>query len=340
MIWRSRGDGRRDYFNAGWSAFTGLTPQETAGDGWRRSVHPDDLAPYMAVIQDVDAHPQPFQTEYRLRRHDGVYRTVIERAAPFTDDSGAFAGFVGSSVDIHDVRQAEAEKSNFAARIAHELRTPLTSAMAYVEAIRRRAGRRQEIGDDLFERLHRQIERFSSLVQDLGEVTQAGEARRLPLRVAPVDLTEVVREGVGFFTYGLATDVQGLHTISIEAPEERLLVRGDRRRLDQVVANLLDNAVKFSPKGGPIRIILQPGPTAHTLSISDTGIGVPREEIPLLARPYYRASNVPGASISGLGLGLSVTKGIVEAHGGALTIASELGKGTTVAVQLPKAAAP
>ncbi|WNG51185.1 PAS domain-containing protein [Archangium minus] len=298
MVWRSGVDAHCNYFNATWLRFTGRTLEQEMGDGWISGVHPDDLRRCMDTYLSNFERRTAFEMEYRLRRHDGVYRYIFDRGVPFTDDAGQFAGFIGSCVDVHERREANRAKATFLALATHELRTPLTSMRMYMEALRRQLSQAQEelATSSPLLRLNAQLERVSSLVQDLEETGRLEAELPLVMHKEELELS-----------------------------------------MEQVLSNLLTNAVKYSPKGGPIHVTLAREGAGFALSVKDSGIGIPAADFPSLTRRYFRASNVSPENYPGLGLGLSLVKEILEAHGGGLRIQSELGQGTTLTLLLPEA---
>ncbi len=347
MIWRAGLDAKCDYFNETWLAFTGRTIDQELGDGWTEGVHPDDLTRCVDIYRSSFEARVPFEMEYRLRRHDGVYRYIFDRGVPFSGDDGRFGGYIGSCVDVHERREADRQKARFLSMLAHELRTPLTSMRAYVEGLRRRLSRGQPIAAEPLDRLAVQIDRFAELVRDMSDVARLEAGRSLPLDVAPVDLAALAREGVGRLVEQLRFDEGRLgggagsrkHTVELQGAGAPAPIRADRRRLAQVLTHLLENAVKYSPHGGTIRVTLEPGEKEHALSISDQGIGVPPAEIASLGRPYFRTSNASSSNYPGLGLGLAVAREVVARHGGRIWFESRLGHGTTAHLALPAGSA-
>lgn len=344
MIWRSGLDARCDYVNGTWLAFTGRTLEQEVGEGWASGVHPDDADRRLEVHRSSFARREAFEVEYRLRRADGVYRHIFERAMPFKADDATFAGYIGSCMDVHERRESERQKAAFLSMIAQELRAPLTSMRAYVEGLRRRAGRGQPVEDPPVERLAAQVSRFGELVGEMNDAARLESGRPLPIDVAEVDLAGLARDVVGRHLErlrseeGRAAPAGGSgrqHALVLEAAAGPAMVQGDRRRLDQVLSSLLDNAVKYSPDGGTVRVTLARRGDEHAMSISDEGIGVPPGEIASLGRPYFRTSNAPSCHQAGLGLGLAVAREILGRHGGRLWFESKLGQGTTVFLALP-----
>ncbi|WNG40755.1 PAS domain-containing protein [Archangium violaceum] len=341
MVWRSGVDAHCNYFNATWLRFTGRTLEQEMGDGWISGVHPDDLRRCMDTYLSNFERRTAFEMEYRLRRHDGVYRYIFDRGVPFTDDAGQFAGFIGSCVDVHERREANRAKATFLALATHELRTPLTSMRMYMEALRRQLSQAQEelATSSPLLRLNAQLERVSSLVQDLEDTGRLEAELPLVMHKEELELSELVQTVVATHRDTDTFRARGKqrHVFELTLPPGPHHVVADRQRMEQVLNNLLTNAVKYSPKGGPIHVTLAREGAGFALSVKDSGIGIPAADIPSLTRRYFRASNVSAENYPGLGLGLSLVKEILEAHGGGLRIQSELGQGTTLTLLLPEA---
>jgi PAS domain S-box-containing protein len=193
MLWMAAGDGERAFFNDAWLAFTGRTLAEESGGGWRDAVHAEDRARVERSEHDATRRREPFEATFRLRRYDGTFRWVTDRGAPFAD-GGRFAGFVGCCSDVHEERTADDGKSAFLSLVAHELRTPLTSVLAYLEALRRSGDRQKLLSSGLVDRLAAQMNRFSSLVDDLADAARWPRGTMLPLVAQELDLRELVAE--------------------------------------------------------------------------------------------------------------------------------------------------
>ncbi len=337
MIWRAGLDAQRDYCNDTWLEFSGRTLAQEAGEGWIESVHADDRDKCLAIYRDHFARRRPFELEYRLRRHDGHYRYILDRGVPYEgDDGGQLAGFVGSCIDVHERRELDRQRAQFHALIAHELRTPLTSMATIVETIRRKGIKGQPVGDEMYLRFNAQVDRLAALIEDLSEVATLEEGRALPVQKTRVDLAAIVRDVVVVYRDAAqARSAERRPTFTVDAVDDGCFVAGDRRRLEQVLGNLLDNAMKYSPHGGEITVTLAVADGRARLVVGDRGIGIPAAELTVVGRRYYRATNAAMTSYPGLGLGLSLCKELVERHDGQLTVTSALGQGTTVAIELP-----
>ncbi len=166
LIWRSGANAHRDYFNDSWLRFTGRSREEELGEGWMQGVHPDDLQRRTDLFLDPLRGLAPFEVEYRLRRHDGLYRWVLERGVPIHEED-AIRGFVGACLDIHDRRRGEESREAALRMIAHELRTPLQAVKMRAEVMRRAAAGGEVCTPDMFDRLDVQIDRLGRLISDL-----------------------------------------------------------------------------------------------------------------------------------------------------------------------------
>lgn len=233
--------------------------------------------------------------------------------------------------EARGVPSQEARES-FLRMMAHELRTPLQAITMLVEAMRRGAAAGQVCTPKMFERLEAQFDRFTRLVGDLAETGDAGGAS---MRKTRLDLATLLRRLVGVRS-GELQDAPGRsrHRLAFRGPDHAEM-EGDQRRLEQVFQNVLDNALKFSPRGGAVEVALDSAHHAHRVTVRDEGVGIPAEELPMVSRRFFRASNAPERNFPGMGLGLATARDIVEKHAGFLSVASEAGRGTEVTIVLP-----
>jgi signal transduction histidine kinase len=233
--------------------------------------------------------------------------------------------------------RAEAEaaltlRDQFLTVASHELRTPIAALLHNVELLERRLARKSELGEQLrqsFAAMHRQLARLQSLIAAMLDVSRI-ERGQLNIAHDPVDLADMVRSVVDE-----VRPTTPAHPIELIAPPGAILVRGDAVRLSQVLLNLLQNAIKYSPDGGPIRVEVVRAADGVSVSITDRGIGIPPDALPHLFERFYRAPAVRSEHISGMGIGLYVVREIVALHGGKVTVSSTAGVGSTFTVHLP-----
>jgi signal transduction histidine kinase/HAMP domain-containing protein len=263
----------------------------------------------------------------------GGRRTFARYAAPVHDGRGRLIGRLLVVRDITGEREAERAKQDFFALVSHELRTPLTAILGYVELL---------MSDDTdgfpaehvrhLEVIDRNARRLVRLVGDLLFAAQVDGA---PLLLEPgeVELAALVRDAVELAR--CRAEEAGIVLVTELESVERCI--GDRDRLAQVLDNLLLNALKFTPPGGRVVTRLTSADAQARIEVADTGIGIAAEDLPHLFDRFYRARNATGQSVPGLGLGLTIVRTIVEGHGGAVSVRSRVGEGTSFTVVLPVA---
>jgi signal transduction histidine kinase len=237
------------------------------------------------------------------------------------------------------LQQVDEERERFLSIVSHELRTPLTPLKALAQLQLGRLRRSQARGTPMdlealernLESIERQVDRMNGLVSDLLSVSRAGRGQ-LAMDRAPFDLAAEVRDVVG--RYVAATREEGRHSFAIDSPDT-LTYDGDQARIDQLLMNLVGNAVKYSPRGGQVAVHLARENGAAEIAVTDQGIGIPASDIPRLGGAFTRGIG-KAATFAGMGIGLYVAKIVAEGHGGSLELESAgEDKGTTVRVRLP-----
>jgi signal transduction histidine kinase len=252
-------------------------------------------------------------------------RAVVTTARAMKDADGKFSGSVIAFSDVTDLVNALAAKDDFVSSVSHEFRTPLTSILGYVEIL---------LGDDpegsqrdMLEIIRRNSERLLTLVSDLLS-TRNGQ-----LIVTPhaVDVAELVRASVSS-----AAPKAAASGVVLEADTpHRLEAHVDGPRISQVLDNLVSNAIKYSPNGGNVMVSLVQEDGHLACRVTDTGMGMTSEDTSEVFAKFFRTSSVRRTAIPGVGLGLPISKAIVEAHGGTIEVDSTLGKGTTFTFRVP-----
>ncbi len=268
-------------------------------------------------------------------------REVFLRVAPVFSASGQTSGAVAIIQDLTELRRLERVRRDFVANASHELRTPIANIRATAETLLH-APEDADLIARFLPPLISEAERLSRLVSDLLDLARAEEGEHKPF--AQVDLRSVV-------TNVLASLDEKSHrrgiTITWEPPGATPPVLGDAAGLEQVVFNLVDNALSYTPGGGHVTLSLTPLLTADgsppevpantVLEVSDTGIGIPEVDLPRVFERFYRVDKARSRSEGGTGLGLAIVKHIVETHGGHLEVRSKVGQGTTFSIELPTA---
>ena len=240
----------------------------------------------------------------------------------------------GILVVVHDVtgvRRLERVKTEFVANVSHELRTPLTAISGYLETLLDGALEERQHARRFLEIAHTHAARLGRLVDDLLQLSNI-ETGKVVLVPVPLELHEVATSALAISEAEAARKGVGL----VNRVPESLAVRADRDRLSQILVNLVDNAVKFTPAGGRVTLdAARITPDTVEVRVADTGIGIPSTDLPRLTERFYRVDKARSRELGGTGLGLAIVKHLVQAHGGTLAIDSELGRGATVRFTLP-----
>lgn len=258
-------------------------------------------------------------------------RRVLGTVATSLQESGA----PGVLLTLHDLtrdRQVEASQREFVSNVSHELRNPLASVQALVETLEDGAMGEPKVAADFLGRIHRDVDRMTRLVNDLLELSRL-ESGQLPLELRSLDLVHLVQETAGRFQERAAA--QGV-TLEIRLPDGLPRVMGDPERLGQVLVNLLDNALKFTPAQGTVTVSASAQEAGLVaVQVNDTGHGIAREHLPHIFERFYKAER--SRHEGGTGLGLAIVSQIVEAHGGQVRVESQEGAGSTLIFTVPRA---
>jgi PAS domain S-box-containing protein len=277
----------------------------------------------------------PIRVDDRDEGHVWIYRDVTERHEMAARRERLLEAERDVRRAIEDqnerLRELDRLKSDFVANVSHELRTPLTSIMGFAELLT--DGESGGLSDEQAEYLaviRRSSERMLALVTDLLLLSRL-ETRSIPIEWAEVSVPELVRESTGELSNAART--KGV--LVTDACDDGPPARGDHMRLRQVLDNLVSNATKFTPEGGSVAVRATHDDQGWHIAVTDTGIGIPADEVPRLFDKFFRASNARDGNVPGTGLGLAISHAIVELHDGHLTVESVLGEGTTITVHLP-----
>ena len=258
----------------------------------------------------------------------GLNRRTLLTTAQVVDDEQERLGLVVLR-DITELRRLETVRREFVANVSHELRTPLTSIRAMVETLEAGAVEDSALAADFLARIVGEVDRLNALVEDLLDLARL-EAGRTTLDYDVVDPLELARVS----GERLRSQIERAQlTLDVEAVGDLVPIPLDPKRMEQVLINLVHNAIKFTPVGGQIRIVVSQDGKATQIQVQDTGVGIPPFEQARLFERFYKSDKARRSD--GTGLGLAIAKHIVQAHGGTISVESVVGEGSTFRIVLP-----
>jgi PAS domain S-box-containing protein len=341
IVWSARPDGFLDYYNARWYEFTGFPEGQGGDDSWKPILHPDDVQKCLDTWYGAVRSGEGYQIQYRFKdRRTGGYRWYLGRALPVRDEAGRVVRWFGTCTDIDDQKRAEEalqeadrRKDEFLRMLAHELRNPLAPLQTSLQLLRH-PGADPGIQERALDAMGRQVAHLARLVGDLVDVSRIVQGV-VQLRAEQLDLARLVATTAEDRRPVLA---QAGLALEVDVPPTSVWVWGDATRLAQVLNNLLDNAARFTDRGGRVGVRLTTDGDCRqaVLTVTDTGVGIAPEVLGRLFDVFAQADNSLDRSRGGLGLGLSVVKGMVALHGGEVGATSAgPGQGAEFTLRLP-----
>ncbi|MGH2448806.1 MAG: ATP-binding protein [Chloroflexota bacterium] len=313
-------------------------------------IHPEYQPGVAAVFSRAIESGGDFEVEYQLvgrSRHDELW--VSTSGVVVDEGDGSPAHVVGTTRNISARKRDEAElqdaldranaavhaRDEFLSIAAHELRTPVTVVKGVTQMLQR-SMRRDRLDPERLREHLRTIDKTSNrlvmLIDDLLNVSRL-QSGQMELHPEPLDLADVVRETAQRYE----TQLGRSHTLLVDVPDQPVILRADAARLEQILGNLLDNAVKYSPSGGAIELALCADDNGAIVAVTDHGIGLPEGTRESIFEPFGRAANAVEAGVPGMGLGLHVSRRVAQLHGGTLRAHSPgPNHGTTVTLRLPR----
>jgi PAS domain S-box-containing protein len=326
---------------------------EVTLETWRGAIHPEDRDRAVDELKAASELRLEFSTEYRVLRRDGSVRWIVDRGRAWYDQSGRPIGMAGINLDITERKRLEdklratmisaeqakaaAEHANnakdeFLAMLSHELRTPLTPVLAAVQLIQRKKHLKEELGGHL-EMVRRNLELEARLIDDLLDLTRIVRGK-IALDQKALDISTVIDCVVEICRPDI--EARRLH-FGVDMGDSTYWVNADSSRLQQVLWNILKNAIKYTPDGGSVGIKCRRKGGRVDVEIQDSGIGIESESLPRMFNAFEQGREHVTRKFGGLGLGLAISKRLVEMHDGTITVRSEgTGRGATFTISLPE----
>ncbi len=338
MIWINSPDKLCTWFNQPWLSFVGRSMREELGNGWIENVHVDDFALcFETYIHAFDAR-LPFTRSYRLKRHDGQYRWVLDKGIPLFGPKGNFTGYMGCCMDITEqkrveeaLREADRRKDEFLANMSHEIRSPMTSILGYADILLAHLDDPDDI--ECVKTIKQGGNHLLELIGDILDLSKLGSGK-LKIHKEKVLLPQ------------LLSDVHSLMAVRAKEKDLPLILKyegvipesieTDRTRLRQILLNLVSNAIKFTEKGRvQISARFFAEESALEVEVEDTGIGIPREQQARLFQPFVQAERAMTRDHEGTGLGLAITKRLLKMLGGEIAFESAPNHGSVFRIRIP-----
>jgi len=307
------------YWNQSALRYTGVTSDRLNQAGQLlESLHPDDVGHLTAEWTTAEHGRRPYELKFRMRRSDGNHRWHLGRGVPLLDESDTITGWILTATDIEDQHQALANaeaanriKDEFLAVVSHELRNPLNAIIGWVHLLR--SGGLDEIKTRrAVETIERNVNLQVSLIDEILDLSRIVR-NKVRLVCRPIDLVSSVQSTLTALRP--AAEAKGLQ-IEWQSAEPPVFVSGDPERLQQVISNLVSNAIKFTSRDGRVTIALTHDQREARLTVSDTGIGISAEFLPHVFDAFRQAEGTTTRQHGGLGLGLAISRRLVELHGG------------------------
>ncbi len=328
MTWTNLPTGEVDYYNQRWYDYTGLSFEETQKWGWQNVVHPEDIELTNEKYKEALRSGNIFEVENRYKRYDDVYRWHLNRALPLRDVNGEIVFWVGTATDIEDQKREIERKDEFIGIASHELKTPLTSLKGYLQLIT--SYKKEDLPSKISQYISKAnvaLNKLQRLVNDLLDVSKI-QAGRLEYAFGTVNLTELVKTCL--------ENAEHIYPSNkfISEDGNNFLVEGNSERLEQVLMNLINNAVKYSQENKSVIIKTSQINNRVRVSVVDFGIGLSEDQKDRIFERFYRVEDKKYMT-SGLGMGLYISADIIRYHSGEIGVESELGKGATFYFDLP-----
>jgi PAS domain S-box-containing protein len=333
------------WYNQRWLDYTGLSFEDMRGWGWRQVQHPDYVNSVVQSIKRAGDAGEPWEDTFPLRGKDGDYRWFLSRAVPIRDEAGQTARWFGTNTDVteqlriqDELRKVAAEmaaanrrKTEFLAILGHELRNPLAPMRSGLEVMK--TLKDPEKIEEVRATIERQTIHLTCLLDDLLDVSRIAQGK-MTLEKRRVPISEVIRSAVEEV---LTIIEEAGQELTITGPQQPPSLDADPNRLAQILSNLLNNASKYTPKGGHIRLSVSSQEDSVVITVKDDGIGIPLELQSSVFEMFSQIDRPLEKGYRGLGIGLTLVKRLVEMHGGTIWVNSAgLGTGSEFRLRFPQ----
>ena len=329
LVWMANSDGWIFWYNDQWYEYTGTTPEEMEGWGWKSVHDPATLPVVLTQWQASITNGKPFEMVFPIKGADGIFHPFLTRVVPVRDEEGKIIRWLGTNTDISNQKELERQKDNFLGMASHELKTPVTVIKAFAQVLQSNFEKEgNTVAESYLSKMNVQIDKLTSLIESLLDVTKM-QTGKMHFTYSKFDFNLLVKETVDHVQL---TTVQ--HKIEVKFDKTKM-VYGDRERIGQVITNFIINAIKYSPHSDKIIVNTKAYKTTITLSVKDFGLGISKDNQNQVFEQFYRVSSNHQNTYPGVGLGLYISAEIIKREGGKIWVESEQGKGSTFYFSIP-----
>jgi PAS domain S-box-containing protein len=329
IAWTNTIDGEVTFYNQRWYDYTGQDRKTTNKGGLETVIHPDDFQNALDQYRSITQASKGGEFQIRGKREDGLYLWHLIRLMPIQDEDGEVQLWVGTATDIQELKLLQQQKDDFISIASHELKTPITSLKASLQLLDKL---KNNPSSTMFTTLvgvaNKSLDKVSILIQDLLSASKVNDGQ-LHINKKQFVISSIIDECCPHVR------TEGIYTIKTECDNE-IKVLADESRVDQIVVNFVNNAIKYAPLSKEILIKIEKINDMAKVSVIDKGPGISAEKVPHLFDRYYRVDS-SGSQYSGLGLGLYICSEIIKKHDGQIGVDSEIGKGSSFWFTIPLA---
>lgn len=330
IVWTADKHGNATYFNQNWYLYTQFPKDSDPNENLKNILNPQMVDDVLETWKDCLKNEKPYEIEYQFKDpgNPGSYRWFLARAIPVYNENMEVEMWIGTCTDINEFKELQNQKDIFLAIASHELKTPLTSLKLYAQYL---ANNLKKTGDEKNEttakKIDEQVNKLNALVGELLDVTKI-QKDKMSLHISEFNFDDLVIDIIE------EQKMASNHKIIFNG-EKVGNIRGDRNRISQVMSNLINNAVKYSPNAREIIVSTAAMKDTVKFSVRDFGIGIPKENLKHVFDQFYRVNGDKEHTISGLGLGLYISSEIIKRSNGKIFVSSERGKGSVFGFELP-----
>lgn len=325
LVWVTDEKGNAEFASYRWKEYSGVDPE--GENEWNSIVHPEDIEGINKAWMDSLKTGEIFQADVRLKSKEGNYRWFTVRGVPVLNKKYNIVKWVGAYTDIHEQKVREEKKDEFISVASHEMKTPLTTAKAYLQMLELSLDDNNEEVTLFVKKANQSINSLTQLISELLDVSKI-QLGKLNYKMSTFDFNELIDDTV--------------ESIKLTSPKFTIIKTGqvynqvsaDKERIQQVLINLLNNAIKYSPSESQVFITVEQEEDTIKVAVEDKGIGISKQSLPKIFDKYYRVED-HADHIQGLGIGLYISFEIIQRHHGRLWAESELGRGSTFYFTIP-----